>query len=68
MGTVKDYCDGTITGMTLLQAAAAAGDVEMCLMLKNYMSPKEFSTQLAEIFQEGIKAHYLLPLKIRLRC
>jgi len=54
--------------MTLLQAAAAAGDVEMCLMLKNYMSPKEFSTQLAEIFQEGIKAHYLLPLKIRLRC
>ncbi|MCX7125631.1 MAG: hypothetical protein NTU49_07795, partial [Gammaproteobacteria bacterium] len=56
-GTVKDYSDRTITGMTLLQAAAAAGDVDMCLMLKNYMSSEEFSTQLAEIFLEGIEAH-----------
>lgn len=35
-GTVKDYSDRTITDMTLLQAAAAAGDVEMCQMLRRY--------------------------------
>ena len=46
-GTGKDYSDRTITGMTLLQAAAAAGDIEMCLMLKNYMAPEEFVCQLA---------------------
>lgn len=57
IGTVKDYSDRTITGMTLLQAAAAAGDIDMCLMLKNYMSPEEFATQLAEIFPESIEAH-----------
>jgi len=56
-GTVKDYSDRIITGMTLLQAAAAAGDIDMCLMLKNYMSPEEFATQLAEIFPNGIEAH-----------
>ncbi|OGT41240.1 MAG: hypothetical protein A3F13_09810 [Gammaproteobacteria bacterium RIFCSPHIGHO2_12_FULL_40_19] len=56
-GTVKDYSDRTITGMTLLQAAAASGDIDMCLMLKNYMSPEEFATQLAEIFPKGIEAH-----------
>jgi len=56
-GTVKDYSDRTITGMTLLQAAAASGDIDMCLMLKNYMLPEEFATQLAEIFPEGIEAH-----------
>ena len=56
-GTVKDYSDRTITGMTLLQAAAAAGDIEMCLMLKNYMTPEEFVCQLAEIFPEGIEAN-----------
>ena len=55
-GTVKDYSDRTITGMTLLQAAAS-GDIDMCLMLKNYMLPEEFATQLAEIFPEGIEAH-----------
>lgn len=56
-GTVKDYSDRTITGMTLLQAAAASGDIDMCLMLKNYMSPEEFAAQLSEIFPEGIEAH-----------
>lgn len=56
-GTVKDYSDRTITGMTLLLAAAAAGDIDMCLMLKNYMAPEEFATQLTEIFPEGIEAH-----------
>ncbi len=54
-GTVKDYSNRTITSMTLLQAAAAAGDVDMCLMLKDYMSPEEFATQLTEIFRERIE-------------
>jgi len=53
--TVKDYSDRTITGMTLLQAAAAAGDIEMCLMLKNYMPEEEFATQIAEIFPKSIE-------------
>ena len=56
-GTVKDYSDRTITGMTLLQAAAASGDIEMCLMLKKYMAPEEVATQLAEIFPDGIEAN-----------
>jgi hypothetical protein len=56
-GTVKDYSDRTITDMTLLQAAAASGDIDMCLMLKNYMAPKEFVYQLSEIFPNGIEAH-----------
>jgi|GEM_PF-2087090 len=53
--TVKDYSDRIITGMTLLQAAAAAGDIDMCLMLKNYMSREEFAAQLSEIFLEEIE-------------
>lgn len=60
--TVTDYSNRTITGMTLLQAAAAAGDSDMCLMLKKYFDyiqngQEEFSRQLTEIFPEGIKAH-----------
>ena len=55
-GTVKDYSDRTISGMTLLQAAAASGDIDMCLMLKNYMAPEEFICQLAEIFPEAHEA------------
>lgn len=60
--TVTDYSNRTITGMTLLQAAAAAGDSDMCLMLKKYFDlipngQQAFSTQLAEIFPEGIEAH-----------
>ena len=56
-GTVRDYSDRIITGMTLLQAAAAAGDIEMCLMLKDYLSPDEFAAQLSEIFPDGIEAN-----------
>lgn len=56
-GHVKDYSDRTITNLTLLQAAACAGDIDMCLMLETYLSPEEFAIQLAEIFPEGIEAH-----------
>lgn len=56
-GTAIDYSDRTITGMTLLQAAAAAGDIEMCQMLKSYMDANEFNNQLAELFPEGIEAY-----------
>lgn len=57
VSTVKDYSGRTISEMTLLQAAAAAGDIHMCMVLKNYMSPEEFSAQLLEIFPGGIEAH-----------
>lgn len=56
-GTVEDYSGRTITGMTLLQSAAAAGDVEMCEMLKEYMTQEAFTCQLTELFPEGIEAH-----------
>lgn len=61
-GIVKDYSDRTISGMTLLQAAAAAGDIEMCQMLKPYFDlipngQQEFANQLDELFQEGIEVH-----------
>ena len=58
-GTVQNYSDCTITQMTLLQAAAAAGDLEMCQMLKSYMDTDEFKNQLAELFPDGIKAHVI---------
>lgn len=57
VSTVKDYSDRTISDMTLLQAAAAAGDIDMCILLKNYLSEAEFSAQLAELFPRGIEAH-----------
>ncbi len=56
-GTVQDYSGRTISQMTLLQAAAAAGDVEMFQMLKDYMMPEAFTRQLTELFPEGIEAH-----------
>ena len=56
-GTVQDYSGRTITEMTLLQAAVAAGDVEMCQMLKDYMASEEFTAQLVELFPAGIEAH-----------
>jgi hypothetical protein len=57
VSTVKDYSGRTISDMTLLQASASAGDIDMCRMLKNYLSQEEFSAQLAELFPGGIEAH-----------
>jgi len=56
-GTVRDYSGRTISNLTLLQAAACAGDIEMCVMLTKYLSSKEITKQLTEIFPNGLAAH-----------
>jgi hypothetical protein len=48
--------------MTFLQASAAAGDIEMCQMLKRYFDhipngQQGFANQLDELFPEGVDVH-----------
>lgn len=53
-----DLSGRTIKYLTPFQAALCGWDIEMCEMLKTYMSDEEVASQFKEIFPQGFDQYY----------